>query len=184
MPELRMHAERTPNPESVKWVLGRAIVPDGGCATFGPEVDAGISPLAAILLAVEGVERILLGSDFVTITKSSEVAWSELAGPVPAAIRAWAVSDEPALGPAWAPPEAIEDDAVVARIRRILDLEIAPYVAQDGGEIALEGFYDGVVRVRLRGACEGCPSSTITLKMGIEARLREEIPEVQSVEAV
>jgi Fe-S cluster biogenesis protein NfuA len=184
MAELRMHAERTPNPESVKWVLGCAVASEAGSATFGPEVDSELSPLAAGLLEIEGVERILLGLDFVTVTKSPDVAWSDLAGPVPDAIRAWAASGEPALGPAWTPPEPEQDDVVVARIRRILDDEIAPYVAQDGGEIQLVGFDSGVVRVRLRGACEGCPSSTITLKMGIEARLREEIAEVQSVEAV
>jgi Fe-S cluster biogenesis protein NfuA len=184
MPEPRMHAERTPNPESVKWVLGRDVVPEGGSATFGASVRAEVSPLAAALLSVEGVERILLGPDFVTVTKSSDVAWSELAGPVPEAIRGWLASEAPALGPEWSPPEPAADDALVAQIRRILDEEIAPYVAQDGGEIALEGFEDGVVRVHLRGACDGCPSSTITLKMGIEARLREEIPEVLSVEAV
>lgn len=184
MPELRMHAERTPNPESVKWVLGRPVVPAGGSATFAQSVAGDVSPLAQALLALDGVESILLGPDFVTVTKVRELAWSELAGPIPEAIRSWHASGEPALGPSWAPPEAIEDDAVLARIRRILEEEIGPYVAQDGGEILLEGFDEGVVKVHLRGACEGCPSSSITLKMGIEARLKQEIPEVIAVEAV
>jgi Fe-S cluster biogenesis protein NfuA len=184
MPELRMHAERTPNPDSVKWVLGRDVVQGDDRADFAGSVDVDVSPLAAALLALDGVEAVLLGPDFVTVTKAADRAWSELAGPVPDAIRAWHASDAPALGPAWAPPEAVEDDAVTARIRRILDEEIGPYVAQDGGEILLRGFEDGVVRVHLRGACEGCPSSTITLKMGIEARLKQEIPEVRAVEAV
>ena len=97
---------------------------------------------------------------------------------------AWAASGESALGPDWQAPDDAEGGEVVARIKHILEQEIRPYVAMDGGEISFAGYRDGVVEVYLQGACAGCPSSTITLKMGIESRLREEIPEVSEVVAL
>lgn len=188
MSALRMHTERTPNPSSVKWVLDRALVDDGGAVAFDARTAVDVSPLASPLLAIEGVDRVLIGRDFVTVTKSAERGWREIGQAVDRAIRVWAESGAPVLGEGYATVEAAgeagADDAVVARIRRILDEEIGPYVAQDGGEISLAGFEGGVVQVVLRGACQSCPSSTITLKMGIEARLREQIPEVLSVVAV
>jgi len=179
-----MHPERTPNPHSVKWVLGRKVTADGGIVSFEEPVDADVSPLAARLFDVSGVAGVLLGPDFVTVSKREELAWSELAKPIGAVIEQWHLQSEPALGEAYTPPARAEGDEVVARIRAVLDDEIAPYVAQDGGEVWFAGFDEGVVRVHLRGACAGCPSSSVTLKLGIEARLREEVPEVQSVEAV
>lgn len=184
MSGLRMHTERTPNPESVKWVLGRTLLETDGFVPFDEPVPASVSPLGARLLAIEGVERLLLGRDFLTVTKQRDAGWRELGLAITAAIRDWDAAAEPALGEAFAAPTAAEDDEVVARIRQILQDEIGPFVAQDGGEITLEDYAQGVVRVRLRGACDGCPSSSVTLKMGIEARLREQIPEVQSVVAV
>ena len=181
---LRIHTERTPNPDSVKWVVGQAILEDGQWLDFGPGTGPEVSPLAAGLLGIPGVTKVLLGTDIVTVSKASEAGWRELGQAVTEAIRDWVASGLPALGAAYEPPARRPDDAVEARIRTILETEVAPYVEQDGGEITLVGFRDGVVEVALRGACEGCPSSTITLKMGVEARLREEIPEVQSVVAV
>jgi Fe-S cluster biogenesis protein NfuA len=179
-----MHAERTPNPNSVKWVLDRPVMTDGGFASFDAAVEPGVSPLASRLQGVPGVDSVLLGPDFVTLTKGEDTAWADLAEPVATAIREWADASEPAVGKDWQAPVAEGETGVTERIRKILDDEIAPYVAQDGGEIVLAGYEDGVVQVHLRGACDGCPSSTITLKMGIEARLREEIPEVRSVVAI
>ncbi len=184
MSALRIHTERTPNPTSVKWVLDRELIAEGGSVAFDARTAAEISPLAAPLLAIEGVDRILIGSDFVTVTKSLERGWREIGQEVDRAIRSWAESGAPVLGDRYETPTLRDDDEVVARIRRILDEEIAPFVKQDGGEITLAGFEAGVVQVVLRGACQSCPSSTITLKMGIEARLREEVPEVLSVVAV
>jgi Fe-S cluster biogenesis protein NfuA len=169
-------------------VLDRELVDDGGAVAFDARTAVDVSPLASPLLAIEGVDRVLIGSDFVTVTKSAESGWREVGQEVDRAIRSWAESGEPVLGEGYASPEVRRDrepdDEIVARIRRILDEEIGPYVAQDGGEISLVGFEAGVVQVVLRGACQSCPSSTITLKMGIEARLREQIPEVLSVVAV
>ena len=181
----RMHAERTPNPNSIKWVLGQPVADGVASASF----DAGavtpeVSPLAASILEVEGVERVYLGPSFVTVTKRDAAEWTELAAPIVAAIKAWEASGESALGPAWEPPESESDDVLVGRIRTILERDVRPYVEQDGGEIRFVDFRDGVVEVLLQGACAGCPSSSITLKMGIEARLKEEIPEVRSVVAL
>jgi len=183
-PGFRMHAERTPNPNSIKWVLGRPVAEGVGSAFFEGEARAEVSPLAAAVLEVEGVEAILLGPGFVTVTKAEDREWTDLAAPIVAAIKAWAASEAPALGPGFEPPPAEEDDAVVSRIRTILERDVQPYVEQDGGEISFVGFREGIVEVVLRGACAGCPSSSITLKMGIEARLKEEIPEVRSVVAL
>jgi Fe-S cluster biogenesis protein NfuA len=182
--ELRMHAERTPNPNSIKWVLNRAVVTERGGVAFDEAVAAEISPLAGSLLEIDGVEGIMLGSEFVTVSKAADAEWADLAPPVVAALKAWAETGASALGPAWVAPLRAEDDEVVSRIRRILEVEVQPYVERDGGEIVFAGFEDGVVQVHLQGACAGCPSSSITLKLAIEGRLKEAIPEVQSVVAV
>ena len=117
----RMHAERTPNPNSIKWVLGQPVADGVASASF----DAGavtpeVSPLAASILEVEGVERVYLGPSFVTVTKRDAAEWTELAAPIVAAIKAWAASGESALGPAWEPPESESDDVLVGRIRKDL----------------------------------------------------------------
>jgi Fe-S cluster biogenesis protein NfuA len=179
-----MHAERTPNPHSVKWVVSRPVVPAPGSASFleAPAIEE--SPLAARLFGVPGVSGVFLGPDFVTVSKAEDREWTELAPAIVAEIKAWATADEAALGPAWRPADPAEGGEVVRRIREILELEIRPYVVQDGGEIAFAGFEAGVVQVHLRGACAGCPSSTVTLKMGIEARLKQELPEVEAVVAL
>lgn len=180
----RMHAERTPNPNSIKWVLGQPVADELGSVSFEGSVTPGVSPLASGILDVKGVEGVFLGPNFVTVTKSESEEWTELAAPIVAAIKAWAATGESALGPDYEPPVAEESSVVVARIREILERDVRPYVEQDGGEIRFAGYRDGVVEVVLQGACAGCPSSSITLKMGIEARLKEEIPEVRSVVAL
>lgn len=183
----RMHAERTPNPHSVKWVLGQPVVAPGrGVATvaFEEAPAAALSPLASRLFAVDGVVAVLLGPDFVTVSKLPEREWTDLAPPIVAGIKDWAGAGEPALGSAWEPPARADDGEIVARIRKVIEEDVQPYVAMDGGEISFAGYHDGTVEVYLRGACAGCPSSTITLKTGIEARLKEEVPEVQSVVAI
>ena len=186
-----MHAERTPNPNSIKWVLGQevaAVVSSASFSSASSDADSAVtsevSPLAAPILEIEGVEGVFLGPTFITVTKTEASEWTELAAPIVAAIKAWAAGGEPALGPGFEIPEAAEDDVVVAQIRTILERDVRPYVEQDGGEISFAGYRDGVVEVILQGACAGCPSSSITLKMGIEARLKEEIPEVKSVVAL
>ena len=182
--DFRMHAERTPNPNSIKWVLSQPVAGEAGRAAFQEPPSPKESPLAAGLLDIEGVTGVLLGFDFVSVTKLEEREWTELAGAVVETIKAWASGGEAALGPEWAPPDRGDEPEVVSRIRNILETDIQPYVAQDGGEIVFAGFRDGIVEVYLQGACSGCPSSTVTLKMGIEARLKDEIPEVEQVVAL
>jgi Fe-S cluster biogenesis protein NfuA len=180
----RMHAERTPNPNSVKWVLSQPVagIYSANFADTAPAPD--ISPLAARLFEVEGVSGVYLGPDFVTVSKQEEKEWADLAAPIVVEIKAWVATGAAALGEAWEPPDFGEASEIVEKIREILDRDVRPYVAQDGGEISFAGYRDGVVEVYLRGSCAGCPSSTITLKMGIEARLKEEVPEVTSVVAL
>ncbi|MEE3327170.1 MAG: NifU family protein [Myxococcota bacterium] len=179
-----MHTEITPNPNSVKWVVECELFKNGRPVALGPGTPSSYSPLGARLLAIDGVGSVLLAEKSITINREPEADWRPLGQAVSEAIREWEKSSEPALGSDYRPPAPEEESEILGRIRRILDEEIAPYVEQDGGEIQLEGFEEGVVKVRLRGACESCPNSAITLKVGIESRLREEIPEVQRVESI
>ena len=180
----RMHAERTPNPNSIKWVLGSPLVEGGGSAFFESAPSEDVSPLAARLFAVDGVVGVFFAGNFATVTKREEVDWTDIAQPIVDTIKACLADGGSALGPAYEPPEQGDAAGVVGRIREILDEEIRPAVAMDGGDIVFAGYRDGVVELYMQGSCQGCPSSTATLKMGIEARLREVIPEVQEVVAI
>ena len=180
----RMHAERTPNPNSIKWVLGQALVEGSISAHFDSAPPASVSPLAARLFEIEGVEGAFFASNFATITKRDDVEWTDIAQPIVDAIKEVVGAGGSALGDDFEADTTEAGGEVVARIRRILDDEVRPAVAMDGGDIVFAGFRDGVVELYMHGACSGCPSSTATLKMGIEARLREEIPEVREVVAL
>ena len=177
----RMHAERTPNPQSIKWVLSEEVVPAGVTASFGQSVSEDVSPLAARLFAIDGVEGVFLASRFVTVTKREDLEWADLAAPVVDAIKGHVAEGAEGLGPAFEQETAVSEGGVVDRIREILENEVRPAVAMDGGDVVFAGFHDGVVEVVLQGACVGCPSSTATLRFGIEARLREAVPEVTKV---
>lgn len=180
----RMHAERTPNPNSIKWVLGRSVVEGGASAHFESAPGREVSPLAERLFGVDGVEAVFLASNFVTVTKRADTEWTDIAQPIVDAIKECLADDGEALGPAWTPPETGGEGEVVARILEILEEEVRPAVAMDGGDIVFAGFRDGIVELYLHGSCAGCPSSTATLKQGIEARLVQAIPEVQGVVAL
>jgi Fe-S cluster biogenesis protein NfuA len=181
---IRMHAERTPNPNSIKWVLGRPIIEGGASAHFDSSPSYEVSPLAARLFAIDGVEVVFLASNFVTVTKREEVEWTDLAQPIVDAVKACLEGTTAALGPAFEAQDAATESDVVARIRRVLDEEVRPAVAMDGGDVVFSGFRNGIVELYLQGSCSGCPSSGVTLKHGIEARLREAIPEVEGVLAL
>jgi len=182
--DFHMRAERTPNPNSVKWVLSSTLIEGGRSAHFESPVGPDTSPLAARLFAIDGVAGVFLAANFVTVTKQPERDWPELAQPLVDAIKEFAASGDEALGPAWDAGAALAGDEVATRIQRVLDEEIRPYVAQDGGDVLFAGYRDGVVELYLQGSCSGCPSSTATLKLGIETRLREAVPEVQEVVAI
>jgi len=177
----RMHAERTPNPQSIKWVLAEELAPAGVSANFREPVGPEVSPLAARLFQVPGVEGVFIAARFVTVTKALDREWPDLAQPVVDAIKASVATDEPALGPAFDSTPQLPTGRVVDRIRKILEEEVRPAVAMDGGDVVFAGYHDGVVEVVLQGSCVGCPSATATLRFGIEARLKEAVPEVERV---
>jgi len=181
---LRMHAERTPNPNSIKWVMGRRIVEGTASASFEAPPAKEVSPLAHQLFSVDGVVGVFFAANFATVSKREEVEWVDIAQPIVDALKSHLGSGEPALGPSYQAVAAEASGALVQRICRVLDEEIRPAVARDGGDILFVGFRDGVVELEMRGACSGCPSATATLKMAVESRLREEIPEVHEVVAV
>jgi Fe-S cluster biogenesis protein NfuA len=183
-PSLRMHAERTPNPNSIKWVLGRSLLEGGATAHFDAAPPEEVSPLAARLFAIEGVTQVFLAANFATVTKRDEIAWTDLAQPIVEALRRWLAQGGPALGPRFRPDADATGGELAARIQRLLDEEVRPRVAMDGGDVVFAGLRDGIVEVYLHGSCSGCPSSTATLKHGIEARLKQEFPEVEGVVAL
>jgi Fe-S cluster biogenesis protein NfuA len=183
-PGFRMHAERTPNPNSIKWVLSQAITSEGQSAHFDAAPPADVSPLAASLFAVQGVVGVFVAPHFVTVTKSDDVAWIDIAQPLVDAIKSAVGSGDQALGPAFVAQPPGQEGEIAARIQEILEREIRPAVAMDGGDVIFAGYRDGRVELYMQGSCSGCPSSRATLKFGIEARLREAIPEVVEVVAV
>jgi Fe-S cluster biogenesis protein NfuA len=179
--DFRLHAERTPNPQSIKWVLSREIVAGGVSANFQEPVPERVSPLAARLFAIPGVEGVFLAASFVTVSKAQDLEWTDLAQSIVDTLKEFAGSGEAALGPDFDAGPELPEGEVVARIREILENEVRPAVAMDGGDVVFAGYQDGVVEVILQGSCVGCPSATATLRFGIEARLREAVPEVQKV---
>jgi len=183
-PGFRMHAERTPNPNSIKWVLSCSVDAEGRSAHFTAPPADDVSPLAAKLFAVPGVVGVFLAGNFVTVTKADDVDWADLAQPLVDAIKSFFAGGGAALGPAFVSAAAAGQGEIEARIQEILEHEIRPAVAMDGGDVIFAGYRDGVVELYMQGSCSGCPSSRATLKLGIEARLREAIPEVVEVVAV
>jgi Fe-S cluster biogenesis protein NfuA len=179
-----IQTEETPNPATLKFLPGRAVV-EQGSVDFALAEGAARSPLADRLFKVEGVERVFLGQDFVTITKSSQKDWAVLKPALLGVIMEHFVSGQPVLlenGSAASVDE--EDDEIVAQIKDLLETRVRPAVAQDGGDIIFDSFKDGVVYLHMQGSCSGCPSSTATLKMGIENMLRHYVPEVMEVRPV
>ena len=188
-----IRTEETPNPQTLKFIPGRPMMADGVREFATPEV-AAESPLAEALFDVEGVSRVLFGPDFLTVTKGSdEVEWRNIQASVLAAIMDWGASAEPLFtgqppqgGGSGHAEDAYEGDAanIVAEIKDLLDTRIRPAVAQDGGDILFSRYEPdtGIVWLHMRGACAGCPSSTATLKAGVENMLRHYVPEVSRVE--
>ena len=183
-----IQTEETPNPATLKFLPGRAVVESGSVDFASPE-GAARSPLAERLFKVEGVERVFFGQDFVTISKSEGKDWAVLKPALLGVIMEHFVSGQPVMlesspesNGAAAPAE--EDDEIVAQIKELLETRVRPAVAQDGGDIIFQSFQDGIVYLHMQGSCSGCPSSTATLKMGIENMLRHYVPEVLEVRPV
>lgn len=180
-----IQTEETPNPATLKFLPGRAVV-ESGSVDFASSEGAARSPLADRLFKVEGVARVFLGQDFVTITKSDQKDWAVLKPALLGVIMEHFVSGQPVLldeGVAASGADE-EDDEIVAQIKDLLETRVRPAVAQDGGDIIFDSFKDGVVYLHMQGSCSGCPSSTATLKMGIENMLRHYVPEVMEVRPV
>ncbi len=179
-----IQTEATPNPATLKFMPGVPVAESGGVDFASREGVADRSPLAAALFEVEGVTAVYLGADFVSVSKSDMIEWQVLKPAVLGAImehftRGLPVLTDEALDGDDDGPDL--DDPVVQQIQELLDTRVRPAVAGDGGDIVFRGFEDGIVYLSMQGACAGCPSSTATLKMGIENMLRHYIPEVQEV---
>lgn len=186
-PDMFIQTELTPNPATLKFLPGCAVMPEGTANFTRPE-DAARSPLAQRLFAVEGVAGVFLGSDFVTVTKTIDCDWDSLKPIVLAAIMDHFTSGQPvvegAAGEAADDGDDYDDDEITAQIKELIETRVRPAVAQDGGDIIFRGFEDGIVYLHMQGACSGCPSSTATLRHGIENMLRYYVPEVQEVRPV
>ena len=188
-----IQTQPTPNPATLKFLPGRDVSPATPYEFISLD-EAAASPLAAALFGLNGVKTVFLGSDFVSITKSDEADWAHLKPQALAAIMDHFVSGAPVIADAARAVEAaIEDDVVyegetaeiVAEIKELIATRVRPAVANDGGDIIFKRFdvETGIVHLTMRGACSGCPSSTLTLKQGVENLLRHYVPEVTAVEA-
>ena len=183
-----IETEGTPNPATLKFLPGREVTGSHGTADFASAEAASRSPLAVRLFALEGVARVFLGQDFVTVTQTDAADWQALRPRVLGAIMEHFVAGHPVLeGEDDAAGEDDFDPAdseIVEQIKELLDTRVRPAVAGDGGDIVFRGFRDGIVKLHLQGACSGCPSSRATLKHGVENMLRHYVPEVVAVEQV
>ncbi|HVY83546.1 MAG TPA: NifU family protein [Caulobacterales bacterium] len=185
-----IQTESTPNPQTLKFIPGRDVL-GGGSRDFPSAETAAASPLALALFAIDGVERVYLGGDFLTVTKAADIEWPHLKPHVLAAVMDHFTAGKPILAEAGGEDEAdiaYEGEAadIVREIKEIIEARVRPAVARDGGDITFHSWDhdEGVVRLNMRGACAGCPSSTMTLKQGIENMLRHYVPEVNRVEQV
>lgn len=183
-----IQTESTPNPATLKFLPGQTVL-ETGTADFPSAEGAEASPLAERIFKVQGVEGVFFGNDFVTVTKGDAAEWDHMKPAILGAIMEHFQSGKPVMvGDALASSGHAEHDGedgeIVGQIKELLDTRVRPAVAQDGGDITFHGFERGVVYLHMQGACAGCPSSTITLKMGIENLLRHYIPEVTEVRPV
>jgi Fe-S cluster biogenesis protein NfuA len=182
-----IQTESTPNPATLKFLPGHTVL-DLGTADF-PNADAAAkSPLARRVFAVPGVTGVFFGTDFVTVTKGDDIQWDHIKPGILGAIMEHyqsgaAVMEGEVTGGGHAAHTGADGD-IVRQIKELLDTRVRPAVAQDGGDITFHGFDRGIVYLHMQGACAGCPSSTLTLKMGIENLLRHYIPEVLEVRPV
>ena len=181
-----IETEGTPNPATLKFLPGRDVMGAGTADFAGPDL-AARSPLATALFDLPGVARVFLGGDFITVTKSDLADWQALRPQILGVLMEHFMSGRPVVeseGVAADEDTDPADQEIVDQIKDLLDTRVRPAVAGDGGDIVFRGYRDGVVRLHMQGACSGCPSSSATLKHGIENMLRHYVPEVTSVEQV
>ena len=184
-----IQTEETPNPATLKFLPGRDVMGAAPPADFPNAESAKASPLAESLFKIPQVSSVFLGSDFITITKSED-DWQQLKPILLTALMDFFLTGLPVINQTAALQDVSEgadgeegDSEIVSTIKQLLDTRVRPAVAQDGGDIVFHGYEDGVVSLTMRGACAGCPSSTATLKHGIENLLKHFIPEINEVRA-
>ena len=183
-----IQTENTPNPQTLKFLPGKVVMNEG-TAFFQNINEATDSPFAKRLFEVDGVEGVFFGSDFITITKNQNLDWQVLKPLILGSIMDhYNSSDETVIKSKNVNPSSSdtdEDDSeIVKQIKELIDTRVRPAVAMDGGDIIYDSFKEGVVYLQMQGACSGCPSSTATLKMGIENMLKHYVPEVHEVKTV
>jgi Fe-S cluster biogenesis protein NfuA len=182
MSNLEVYYEATPNPESMKFVVTATIADTS--ANFKTAQESGASPLATKLFGFPWTQEVFIGQNFVTVTKQDWVDWTTLAEPLSQLIKEHLESGAPALITRTETEETSTDSKIVKQIKKVLNQEIRPAVAMDGGDIVFHKYEDQVLHLYMQGSCSGCPSSMITLKQGIEVRLQELFPEIKEVVAI
>ena len=184
-----IQTEQTPNPQTLKFLPGRVVM-DEGTAFYQNINEATDSPLAKRLFILDGVEGVFFGSDFITITKSNDHDWQLIKPIILGAImdhynsKEETINKKVSIEGSESLKSEEKDTDIVKQIKELLDTRVRPAVAMDGGDIIYQRFEDGVVYLHMQGACSGCPSSTATLKMGIENMLKHYVPEVKEVRPV
>ena len=185
-----IETEGTPNPATLKFLPGREVM-GLSTADFASSASAARSPLASALFGLDGVARVFFGGDFVTVTKTDAVGWDTLKTQVLSTIMDHFVMERPVIDSSMASDDLFDEEdtdpadaEIVEQIKELLDTRVRPAVAGDGGDIVFRGYRDGIVRLHMQGSCSGCPSSSATLKHGIENMLRHYVPEVVGVEQV
>lgn len=189
--KIMISLEFTPNPNTLKYVVEQSLIERGAANFTSKEATQGKSPLAERLFGINGVAGVMVGKNFVTVTKGSDGDWESLNRGVNDVLQDHLSQNLPIVDPSFFTSPSTStgtssgsNGAVEDKIREILEKEVRPAVAMDGGDITFDRYQDGVVYLNLQGSCSGCPSSTATLKMGIETRLREAIPEIREVVSV
>jgi Fe-S cluster biogenesis protein NfuA len=184
-----IQTEATPNPSTLKFLPGRTVLPEGTLHMPNPEA-ARQSPLAEKLFGIDGVSGVFFGNDFITVTKSA-AEWPHLKPAILGAIMEHFMSGQPLVRAEVAPAADHDgeffdaaDSQTVETIKELLETRVRPAVAADGGDITFRGFKDGIVYLAMQGSCAGCPSSTATLKHGIQNLMRHFLPEVREVQSV
>ena len=181
---MQLYTEITPNPATLKFISDRILIADG-TADFPDESSAETSLMARKLFQFRFVKSVFIGKNFVTVTKGEEFKWEDLIPVVKDASRSFLESGQPVVESVSTGGSTAhaDDTEVVRRIKQLIDENVRPAVAMDGGDIVFEGFDDGIVKLRMQGSCQGCPSSTATLKAGIQGLLTRMVPEVKEVVA-
>jgi Fe-S cluster biogenesis protein NfuA len=183
-----IQTESTPNPNTMKFLPGQDVLGDK-TAFFTDKSNASVSPLAAALFELPDIRAVFYGSDFITVTKTEASSWEVLKPQILTTVLEHYQSGNPLMGGTQtregsARTYSDDEKEIVEQIKELIETRVRPAVAQDGGDIIFHEYHDGIVKLEMHGACSGCPSSTATLKSGIENMLKHYVPEVVAVEAV